>query len=92
MRLMPLTENSDRRNVLTVAREERLGRDVDGVFWLASDEGGPTISAQAGFALAAGELISDGDLVQLDDVDDEGRHPVVMTEAGVALWEAWAAA
>jgi hypothetical protein len=89
---MTLAKNQDRMDAFICAREDRLSKATDGIFWIASDEGGQPITAETGVTTAIGELIADGDLVQLDDDNADGRKPIAMTPAGVSLWDAWTAA
>jgi hypothetical protein len=88
---MALEETEPRRNVFTVAREGRLSRDSDGVYWLASDEGGAPAAASATFTTAVGELVADGDLADGATDEDTGITQIEMTPAGQALSDAWAA-
>jgi hypothetical protein len=85
---MSLDETQPRRDVFTVCREGRLSRDAEGVYWLASDEGGSPAAAQATFVTAADELEADGDIAALAPGED-GSSDYAMTPAGVSLWDSW---
>jgi len=88
---MALEETEARRNVFTVAREGRLERDIDGDYWLNSDEGGAPAAATPMFTTAVGELIADGDLADGDTDPETGDTTIILTPAGQALSDAWAA-
>lgn len=88
---MAIEETEARRNVFTVAREGRLVRDTGGDYWLNSDEGGSPAPASAAFTTAVGELIADGDLEDGATDGDTGATVIVLTPAGQALSDSWAA-
>jgi hypothetical protein len=84
---MTLEKTEVRCNALLVAHEGRLSVDNEGVYWLASDEGGAPRAAQPAFADAVEELFADGDLEK--GTEDAGSTPVTTTEDGEALFASW---
>jgi hypothetical protein len=86
---MALEKNEARCNVLLVAHEDRLYADVEGIYWLESDEGGAPREAQAGFTAAVEELLADGDLEKGEP--ESGVSRITVTEAGEELYASWGA-